>query len=159
MPTHAENRRLAQTPEQLFDLVADIENYPRFLPWCVACRINRREGNVIWADLVVGFKMLRERFTSRVTLDRPRRIDVAYLDGPFRYLDNHWTFAAHPDGGTEIGFFIDFEFRSKVLQTLMGALFNEAVRRMVGAFEKRAGELYGAPAPSPAARAAHDPAG
>ena len=143
MPTHAEKKRLPQTQQQLFDLVADVEQYPKFLPWCVACRINRRDGNVLWSDLVVGFKMLREKFTSKVVLDRPGRIDVEYLDGPFRYLNNHWTFASLPDGGTEIGFFIDFEFRSKLLQKLMGTMFNEAVRRMVGAFEKRAHELYG----------------
>ncbi len=143
MPTHAEKKRLPQSPQQLFDLVADVENYPKFLPWCTACRIKKRESDVIWADLVVGFKMLRERFTSKVTLDRPNRIDVEYLEGPFRYLNNHWTFTALPDGGTEIGFYIDFEFRSKMLQTLIGAVFNEAVRRMVGAFVKRASEVYG----------------
>ncbi|HEY1720842.1 MAG TPA: type II toxin-antitoxin system RatA family toxin [Magnetospirillaceae bacterium] len=143
MPTHAETKRLPQSPQQLFDLVADIENYPKFLPWCVACRINRRDGNVIWADLIVGFKMLREKFTSKVTLDRPNRIHVEYLEGPFRYLNNHWTFTPLPDGGTEIGFYIDFEFRSKMLQGLMGAVFNEAVKRMVGAFVKRADEVYG----------------
>jgi len=143
MPTHAERKRLPQTQAQLFDLVADVENYPKFLPWCVACRITRREGNVIWADLLVGFKMLREKFTSKVTLDGPRRIHVEYLHGPFRYLNNHWIFEPLADGGCEIDFYIDFEFRSKVLQKLMGALFNEAVKRMVGAFEKRAHELYG----------------
>jgi len=154
MPTHAEKKRLPQSQQQLFDMVADVENYPKFLPWCVACRINRRDGNVIWADLVVGFKMLREKFTSKVVLDRPGQIDVEYLEGPFRYLNNHWSFKPLPEGGTEIGFFIDFEFRSKLLQGLMGTVFNEAVRRMVGAFEKRAGELYGdsiqgTPAPTP----------
>jgi len=153
MPTHAEKKRLPQTPQQLFDMVADVENYPKFLPWCVACRINRRDGNVLWADLVVGFRMLREKFTSKVVLERPDRIHVEYLEGPFRYLNNHWTFNALPGGGTEIGFLIDFEFRSKLLQTVMGTVFNEAVRRMVGAFEKRAHELYGdtlqgAPAPT-----------
>jgi len=154
MPTHAENRRLPQSQEQLFDLVADVESYPKFLPWCVACRIERREGNVLWADLVVGFKMLREKFTSKVTLERPDHVHVEYLRGPFRYLNNHWTFTKLPEGGTEIGFYIDFEFRSRVLQTLMGAVFNEAVRMMVGAFEKRARELYGdepTVAPSPRA--------
>lgn len=143
MPTHAEKKWLPQTPQQLFDLVADVESYPQFLPWCVACRINRREGNVMWADLVVGFKMLREKFTSKVVLDSPRRIDVEYLHGPFKYLNNHWNFDPAENGGTVISFFIDFEFRSKMLQRLMGALFNEAVRRMVGAFEKRAADLYG----------------
>jgi coenzyme Q-binding protein COQ10 len=150
MPTHAEKKRLPQSPQQLFDLVADVESYPKFLPWCVACRIKRREGNVIWADLIVGFKMLREKFTSKVTMDRPDRIHVEYLEGPFRYLNNHWTFTPLPEGGTEIGFHIDFEFRSRMLQSLMGAVFNEAVKRMVGAFVKRADEIYGS-APHPAA--------
>ena len=151
MPTHAEKKRLPQSQQQLFELVADVENYPKFLPWCVACRVTRREGEVIWADLVVGFKMLREKFTSKVTLDRPRRIHVEYLYGPFHYLNNHWAFEPLPEGGCEIDFYIDFEFRSKLLQKLMGAMFNEAVRRMVGSFEKRARDLYGeAPRVAPA---------
>jgi coenzyme Q-binding protein COQ10 len=144
MPTHAEQRVLAYRPEQLFDLVADIERYPEFLPWCVAARIRRRTGDLIEADLVIGFKMIRERFTSRVRLDRPNlRIDVAYAEGPFRYLNNHWIFEPLPDGSTRIDFFVDFEFRSTVLQKLISVLFNEAVRRMVGAFETRARQLYG----------------
>jgi len=143
MPTHAEQRILPYRPEQLFALVADVERYPDFLPWCVASRIRRREGEVFFADLVIGFKMVRERFTSKVTLTRPDRIDVTYTEGPFRYLNNHWIFKPTADGGTEIDFFVDFEFRSKLLQTLIGALFNEAVRLMVGAFEKRARQLYG----------------
>ena len=148
MPTHAETRVLPYTPEQLFDLVAQIERYPEFLPWCVAARIRSREGNVVVADLVIGFKMVRERFTSRVTLDRPRRIDVSYLEGPLKYMNNHWVFNPHPSGGTEIDFFVDFEFHSKVLQALIGALFHEALRRLVAAFEARAKQLYGAP-PTP----------
>lgn len=144
MPTHAEKRPLPYTPEQLFELVADVEKYPDFLPWAVAARIRRREGNVIHADLMIGFKMVRERFTSRITLDHPRRIDVTYSEGPFKYLNNHWIFEPSPDGGTVIDFYVDFEFHSKILQTLIGALFNEAVRLMVSAFEKRAHQLYGA---------------
>jgi len=143
MPTHAEQRILPYTPEQLFALVADVERYPEFLPWCVASRIRRREGEVFFADLVIGFKMVRERFTSKVTLSRPDRVDVTYTEGPFHHLNNHWVFRALPDGGTEIDFFVDFEFRSKLLQTLIGALFNEAVKLMVSAFEKRARQLYG----------------
>jgi coenzyme Q-binding protein COQ10 len=142
MPTHAEQRRLPYTPEQLFALVADVERYPEFLPWCVASRIRRREGDVFFADLVIGFKMVRERFTSKVTLNRPGRIDVTYTEGPFSHLNNHWVFNPLPDGGTEIDFYVDFEFRSKLLQTLIGALFNEAVKLMVSAFEKRARQLY-----------------
>jgi coenzyme Q-binding protein COQ10 len=142
MPTHAEKRHLPFTPQQLYDLVADVERYPAFLPWCIAVRIRRREGNVVWADMVVGFKMIRERFLSQAILSEGR-IDVVYAEGPFKYLNNHWIFQPAADGGTVIDFYIDFEFRSKVLQTLMGALFNEAVRLMVGAFEKRARQLYG----------------
>ena len=143
MPTHAEKRLLPYTPEQLFDLVADVERYPEFLPWAVAARVRRREGNVVFADLVIGFKMFRERFTSKIILDRPNRIDVAYAEGPFKYMNNHWIFERQEDGGTLIDFYVDFEFRSRLLQTVIGALFNEAVRLMVGAFEKRARHLYG----------------
>jgi coenzyme Q-binding protein COQ10 len=154
MPTHAEKKVLPYTPEQLFDLVADVEKYPEFLPWAVAARIRSREGNVITADLVIGFKMFRERFTSKVVLDQPRRIDVSYTEGPFRYLNNHWVFEPMPGGGTCIDFFVDFEFRSAILQRLIGMLFNEAVRRMVHAFETRAKKLYGEGMPMAAPRPA-----
>jgi len=143
MPTHAEKRILPYSPEQLFEMVADVERYPEFLPWCVAARIRRREGTVFFADLVIGFKMVRERFTSKVTLVPGQRVDVTYTEGPFHHLDNHWVFNPMPDGTTEIDFYVDFEFRSKLLQTLIGALFNEAVRLMVAAFERRASQLYG----------------
>jgi len=145
MPTHAEKKIFRQSPKQLFDLVADVENYPQFLPWCSAIRVNSREGNVITADMVVGFKFFRETFTTRVTMNRsakPCRIDVEYLNGPFRYLNNHWIFESHAEG-CAVDFFIDFEFRSKILQTAIGAVFNEAVKKMVTAFEKRANEIYG----------------
>jgi len=142
MPTHAEERRLPFTQQQLFDLVADVERYPDFLPWCAACRVTTREGRLIEAEILIGFKMVRERFTSRVTLSAPDRIDVEYLDGPFRYLNNHWIFKP-TDNGCVIDFYIDFEFRSRLLQRLIGPLFNEAVRRMVSAFESRARALYG----------------
>jgi len=143
MPTHAEKRTLPYRPDQLFDLVAEIERYPEFLPWCRAARIRKREGDVIFADLVIGWKMIRESFTSRVTLQKPGRIDVSYHEGPFKYLNNHWTFEPLPGGGCRIDFYVDFEFRSRVLQKLIGVLFNEAVRRMVHAFEERARALYG----------------
>ena len=142
MPTHAEKRVLPYTQAQLFDMVADVERYPDFLPWCLASRITKREGAVITADLIIGFRMVRERFTSRVTLDRPNRIDVEYTHGPLSHLNNHWVFHPHEDGCL-IDFYVDFEFRSRVLQKLIGALFNEAVKRMVAAFEARAGDLYG----------------
>ena len=149
MPTHAEQRRLPYRQEQLFDLVADIERYPEFLPWCVACRVTRREGPVIWGDLMVGFKVFRETFTSKVTLGRPDRIHVEYIDGPFRYLNNHWRFLPEADGeATVIDFHIDFEFRSRLLQRVATTVFNEAVRRMVGAFETRAHQIYGDTVPA-----------
>jgi len=143
MPMHAEMRRLPHTPEQMFDLVADVARYPEFLPWCMATRIRRREGDTLVADMVVGFKMFREKFTSRVTLTHRDRIDVLYEDGPFKYLNNHWVFERTEDGGCEIDFYVDFEFRSRILQKAIGAVFNEAVQRMVTAFEKRAQDLYG----------------
>lgn len=153
MPRHAETRLLPYTPEQLFALVVDIERYPEFLPWCVAARIRERRANLITADLVIGFRMFRERFTSRVTLDPPERIDVAYTEGPFRYLRNHWSFAP-AEGGCLVDFFVDFEFSSRLLQKLIGVVFTEAVRRMVAAFERRARQLYGGPAPRGAAEPA-----
>ncbi len=142
MPTHAEKRFLPYTPEQVFDLVADIERYPEFLPWCVGARIRERRDNVILGDLLIGWRMVRERFTSRVTLNRPDRIDVEYTEGPFKYLKNHWALERRP-GGCLVDFYVDFEFRSRFLQGVISALFNEAVKRMVSAFEKRAKELYG----------------
>lgn len=141
MPTHHETRFLPQTADQLFDLVSDVEDYPNFLPWCVALRVTSHVDNVIRADMVVGFRMLREKFTSKVTLTPKERIDVEYLEGPFRYLENRWLFI-EKEGGCEIDFFIDFEFRSRLLQKIMEPVFHEAVRRMVRAFEKRAAERY-----------------
>lgn len=143
MPTHAEQRRLPYTAQQMFDLVADVGAYPQFLPWCVAARVKSKSDVEIVADLIIGFKMVRERFTSKVTLNTPSRIDVTYVDGPFQYLNNHWKFSPTEDGGCQIDFHVDFEFRSKMLQRLIGVLFNEAVRRMVAAFEARAVSLYG----------------
>jgi coenzyme Q-binding protein COQ10 len=160
MPSHHELRVLPYSPQHLYDLVGDIERYPEFLPWCLAARNNRRErtatGEIIWSDLVIGFRLVRERFTSKVTLTpaaggEPPRIDVEYVDGPMQYLRNHWVFRPTPDGGCEIDFFVDFEFRSKMLQRLIGVLFHEAVSRMVAAFERRAAALYGSPDAAPAA--------
>lgn len=144
MPTHAEKKMMPYTRDQLFNMVADVEKYPQFLPWCVAARIKKREDNIFWADLMVGFKMIREKFTSRVELSQDKdRIDVKYTDGPFHYLNNHWIFEERPDGSTCIDFFVDFEFRNRLLQGVMGTLFGEAVRLMVNSFEKRACQLYG----------------
>jgi len=142
VPTHAEKKFLPYSPTELFDLVADIERYPEFLPWCVGTRIRSRDGNVVVADMIIGYKAFRERFTSRVTLTRPDRIDVEYSEGPFKYLTNHWTFLPEPNG-TTIDFFVDFEFRSRILQALIGVVFGEAVRIMVNAFERRAEAIYG----------------
>jgi coenzyme Q-binding protein COQ10 len=149
MPTHAESRYLPFSPAELYNLVADVERYPEFLPWCVGARVRRRdqEGQgdsareVLIADLVIGFKMVRERYTSRVELN-DGRIDVAYIEGPFKYLNNHWIFNPAADGGTNLDFSVDFEFRNRLLQSIIGALFNEAVKRMVLAFEHRAEALY-----------------
>ncbi len=144
MPTHAERRVVQFTAEQLFDLVADVDQYPRFLPWCVAARVRSRSRTELVADLTIGFGPFRETFTSRVGLDRPRKVTVAYENGPFKYLHNHWEFTPR-DNGTEVAFFVDFEFRSRLLQAAIGVVFNEAVRRMVNAFLKRARDVYGPP--------------
>jgi coenzyme Q-binding protein COQ10 len=146
MPTHAERRVLPYTPQQLYDLVSDVERYPEFLPWCVAARIRERTDRLIVADLAIGFRLFRERFTSRVTLspDAPEgpRIDTTYAHGPFKHLRNHWVFHPH-ERGCEIDFFVEFEFRSRLLQATIEMLFHEAVHRMVAAFETRAAKLYG----------------
>ncbi|GHA41383.1 ubiquinone-binding protein [Amylibacter ulvae] len=146
MPTHAEKRVMPYTPQQMYDLIADVNAYPEFLPWCSAARIRKRieQGSttILDADLVISFKVFRERFGSRVTLNPDdMQIDVEYLDGPFKYLNNHWKFSDHPDG-CEVDFFVDFEFKSKILQGLIGVVFNEAMQRIVGAFETRAKNLY-----------------
>ncbi len=142
MPTHAERRTLPYTPEQLFDLVAGVEAYPQFLPWCLSSRILKRDGDVFYADLIIGYKLVREKFTSKVVLDRPHSIRVEYLKGPMKYLSNHWQFIPEPNSHCTIDFHVDFEFRNIVFQKLMGVFFNEIVRRMVGAFEQRAKDLY-----------------
>ncbi len=144
MTTHAEKRNLPYTPEQLYTLVADVARYPEFLPWCIASRITKKEGDtVFYADLVIGYKMVREKFGSRVTLTEPDMVHVEYLSGPMKYLSNYWKFIREEDGSCTIDFFVDFEFKNKILQNLIGVFFNEVVQRMVGAFEARAKELYG----------------
>ncbi len=147
MPTHAERQLLPYRPDQLFDLVADVGRYPEFLPWCVGARVRSRTETDEVADLTIGFGPFRESFTSRVTLDRPHRVKVRYENGPFRYLNNQWDFIPHADG-TEVAFFVDFEFRSRILQAAIGLVFNEAVRRMVNAFRRRAESVYGPPRPT-----------
>ena len=133
---------------QMYDLVADVAAYPQFLPWCAAARIRKRTpnptGEMLEADLVISFKLFREKFGSRVTLTpATHKIDVEYLDGPFRYLNNHWHFTPLPGGGCEVDFFVDFEFKSAVLQAVIGVVFGEAMHRIVRAFEARAQVLYG----------------
>ncbi len=142
MPTHAEERTVPFTPQQMYDLVADVGHYPEFLPWCVGARIRESSEALIVADLMIGYKMIRERFTSRVRLDPAgKRIDVRYIEGPFKYLENHWIFREHPEGCL-VDFFVDFEFKSRFLQRVIQPFFNEAVKRMVRAFESRAEQLY-----------------
>jgi coenzyme Q-binding protein COQ10 len=145
MPIHTERRALGFTPEQLFRVVADVERYPEFLPWCLGARVLERRKNVLTADLIIGFKLIREHYRSRVELTEPTRIDVSYIAGPLKRLENQWIFDPQPGGGTVIDFYIDYEFRSRVLQLLIGSLFAEATHRMVGAFETRAQALYRAP--------------
>ena len=148
MPTHSETRQMPYSAQQMFDLIADIGKYHEFLPWCAATRIKKeleRDGHkVIDADLVISFKVFRELFTSCVTM-KPEdgRIDVEYIDGPFKYLYNHWKFTPNNDGTCQVDFHVDFEFKSAILQGLIGILFNEAMRQIVSAFEKRAKALYG----------------
>lgn len=148
MPTHAETKLLPYTPAQMFALVADIEAYPEFLPWCLACHIvdkrGRRPNVTLIADLTIGYKIFRETFTSEVALNpKTSTIDVTYIRGPFRYLNNHWAFRTAPNHSCMVEFNIDFEFRTGLLQKIMGVFFNEAVRRMIAAFEARAQQLYG----------------
>jgi coenzyme Q-binding protein COQ10 len=148
MPRHAETRRLPYTPEQMFDLVADVARYGEFLPWVSAVRVRSDSGTDMVADVVVGFKGLSERFTSRVAKERPYRIHVDYVDGPLAYLRNEWRFSDDGAGGTSIDFAVDFAFRSRLFQMLAGQVFDRALRRMIGAFEARAAVLYGAPSSS-----------
>ncbi|MBB3172721.1 coenzyme Q-binding protein COQ10 [Endobacter medicaginis] len=148
MPTYAEKRALPFSAEQMFDLVADVGAYPRFLPWCTGARIRSRSDTELVADLSIGFGPFRESFTSRVALDRPRRVRVRYENGPFRYLNNEWSFSPAAAGqGCTVDFFVDFEFRNPILKSAIGVVFNEAVRRMVNAFLRRAEDVYGARRP------------
>jgi len=145
MIVHRETRFFPYTPAQVFDIVADVQRYPEFLPWCVGARVVARDRDTFDAEVLVGFRFIRERYSSRVKLLRPETIDVTYTSGPFRHLVNSWNFEAVPEG-CQVEFFIEFEFRSPMLQRLIGGLFHEAVRKMVAAFEGRARQLYGAPA-------------
>ncbi|MEM9796628.1 MAG: type II toxin-antitoxin system RatA family toxin [Pseudomonadota bacterium] len=147
MPCHSETRDLPYTPQQMYDLVADVARYPEFLPWTAAARIRSREetpeGEVMLADLVISFKVFRERFGSRVVLHPDEmRIETEYLDGPFRHLQSEWRFE-EIDTGCRVHFWVDFEFRNAIVGRVVGAVFNEAMQRVVAAFERRAKALYG----------------
>ncbi len=144
MPTHAERRVLPYSPEQLFNLVADVGRYPEFLPWCIGAKVVSRTEHELHADLTIGFGPFRESFRSRVALDRPHQVRVQYERGPFHHMNNNWTFDPDPKG-CRVSFWVDFEFRSRILQAAIGAVFNEAVKRMINAFLKRARDVYGPP--------------
>ena len=143
MPRHSETRHLPYTPEQLFELVADVSRYDEFLPWVVAVRVRSSSETETVADLVVGFNAFKERFTSRVVKERPDQICVDYVEGPLKYLHNEWQFAPADDGGTMLGFSVDFAFKSRLFESLAGSMFDRALRRMTSAFEQRAAALYG----------------
>lgn len=148
MPQYETTRSVPHSPRQMFDLVADVERYPEFLPLCEALTVrSRKDGeakSLLIADMTVGYKKIRETFTSQVLLKPDDLvIDVKYLDGPFKYLDNKWTFEPRGDGGCDVRFFIDYEFKSMMLGALMGAMFDRAFRMFAEAFEKRAREIYG----------------
>ncbi|MGI8944417.1 MAG: type II toxin-antitoxin system RatA family toxin [Qipengyuania sp.] len=143
MPGIHEVHAMPFSAEQMFNLVADVARYPEFLPWVVATRVRSDSETEMVADMLVGFKAIREKFTSRVTKDRPREITVHYLDGPLRDLDNRWQFRALDQHNCEVDFCVDFAFRNKVFEALAGQYFDRAFRQMVDAFEARAEQLYG----------------
>jgi coenzyme Q-binding protein COQ10 len=143
MPGIRETRRLPFSAQQMFDLVADVGRYGEFLPWVIATRVRSDSETEMVADMVVGFKAIRESFTSRVTKDRPREIAVHYVDGPLSDLDNVWTFRAVDDQTCEIDFLVEFTFRNRLFERIAGQYFDRAFRKMVEAFEARAAELYG----------------
>ena len=146
MPTHKETRNLPYTAIQMYDLVADVANYPEFLPWCAASRIKTITSDgprdIMTADLIISFKVFRERFTSKVVLHSDDLfVDTEYLDGPFKYMKSTWQFS-DVDDGCKVEFFVDFEFKNAILKRVIGLVFNEAMQRVVRAFEARAGTLY-----------------
>jgi len=152
VPAHKEIREVAHSPQQLFDLVSDIESYPEFLPWCIGVRIKERgtagENKTVVADVLISYKMFREKFRSRVELDPVAlTINVEYLSGPFKHLNNYWRF--EPNGeGARVDFSVDFEFKNRLLERMVAGLFDRAVRKVVSAFFDRADALYADP-PSP----------
>jgi coenzyme Q-binding protein COQ10 len=151
MPTFSSKRRVQHSSDQMFDLVADVERYPEFVPLCQSLKVRQRtpaaDGKeVVVADMTVSFKLVRETFTSKVTLDRPNlKIRVEYLRGPFSHMENRWTFEPKADRACDVGFFITYDFKSRMLAILMGAMFDAAFQRFAAAFEKRADAVYGSP--------------
>ena len=148
MPTHSEVRHSPYSPHQLFTLVADIEHYPEFLPWCRAARITKRAEDHFVGELIISFSHLTERYASKVTPIAPTEttegsIEVELVSGPFHHLFNHWRFVPAANGGTDIHFAVDFQFKSRLLDTLIGGLFTRAVEKMGAAFITRADALYG----------------
>ena len=143
MPRHSETRRLPYSCEQMFDMVADVRRYAEFLPWVTAIRVRSNSETEMVADMIVGFKGLRETFTSKVRKERPGHIEVDYLDGPLKYLRNDWTFRPDGDGACFVDFTVDFAFKNRVFEMLAGQVFGTALRKMIGAFEERAAVLYG----------------
>ena len=158
MPRHSESRNLPYSPEQMFDLVADVKRYQEFLPWVAATRVRSDSETLMVADLVVGFRALKETFTSRVTKQRPHGLTVDYIEGPLKYLHNSWKFASDGKGGTDIDFCVDFAFKSRIFEALAGQMFDRALRRMIGAFESRAHQLYGAGSTGISSSSAHSAA-
>lgn len=147
MPAHSETKKLPYSADQMYDLVADVGSYPQFLPWTAAARVrsntDKGDHTVMLADLVVSFKVFRERFGSRVLLwPEKKQIDTAYIDGPFKHLESTWRFK-DVEGGCEVSFDVDFEFKNRLLQGAAGMFFNEAMQRIVRSFERRAKDLYG----------------
>jgi len=144
MLTHIEQKKLSYTPQQMYALVAAVDLYSEFLPWCVASRINRRESDEeFYADLVVGYKMIREHFSSKVMVEEGRSIHIEYLKGPLKHLKNQWRFSDAEGGSCLIDFSVEFEFKNRALQGLAQVFFKEVIHRMVDAFETRAREVYG----------------
>jgi coenzyme Q-binding protein COQ10 len=142
MPRHSEQRFLPYTSDQLFDLVADVKRYDEFLPWVTAVRVRSSSETEMVADLIVGFGAFRERFTSRVAKERPDRISVDYVEGPLKFLHNEWRFEP-VEGGTNLGFTVDFAFKNRIFEAVAGQVFDRALRKMTNAFEERANALYG----------------
>lgn len=148
MPHAEETRVVPYDAAAMFELVADVRRYPEFLPWCKALRVRSEDGDTLVADMVARFKGFEERFTSRVTIDRPNlAIDVAYVDGPFQKLSNAWRFTPLGPGSSRVSFTIDFEFRSRLLRVLANSMFERALMRLSEAFVERARQIYGATAP------------